>query len=121
MTETNTTKEYSIDATGKRIGRVATEVAMILMGKNTPQYTANKVADVKVTITGAEKLEITDAKSAQKTYKRYSGYPGGQTVETLAAVRAKKGAGELLRHAIRGMMPANKLRTERLKRLEITE
>lgn len=117
MTEEATT--FTINATGKKLGRIATEAAFALMGKNRPDYAPNAFPTVAVTITGANALDISDKKASDKTYKRYSGYPSGQTVSTLAKVRSDKGNAELLRHAVRGMLPANKLRARRLKLLTI--
>jgi len=110
---------YTIDATNKKIGRIASEAARALMGKHKPSYAPNAMPTTAVTITGANALDISEKKAAEKTYKRYSGYPGGQREPTLAKVIADKGAGESLRIAIRGMLPPNKLRSKRMKLLTI--
>ena len=114
-----TATTVTIDATGKKIGRIASEAAFALMGKNTPNYTPNAMPSVAVTITGADSLDIPYKKTVQKEYKRFTGYPGGQRIQRLEQVQESKGNAELLRHAIRGMLPANKLRAKRLKLLTI--
>ena len=111
--------EYTIDAQGKKLGRVATEVATILMGKNTPDFAKNKVAEVTVTVINSDKLDIPLKKETQKIYTRYSGYPGGLKKETLSEVLSKKGTSEVLRRAVYGMLPKNRLQAQRIKRLTI--
>ena len=126
MTNDQTTTEkvldirpVTIDASGKKIGRIASEIAFALMGKDRADYTPNAIPSIAVTVTGANALDISDKKKVEKTYKRYSGYPSGQTVSTLERVQADKGNSEVLRHAVHGMLPANKLRARRLKLLTI--
>ena len=116
---TTTTNIYTIDASGRTIGRVAAEAAKILMGKTRVDYTPNKLTDLKVTINNASKLSIREAKSKQMTYQSYSGYPGGLRTETLQMLSARKGNQEVLARAIERMMPRNKLRTPRMKNLTI--
>ncbi len=113
--------KYSIDATDKAIGRVATEAAVFLMGKNTPDFARNVIPNVKVEITNTSKAKIDEKKKLQKTYSRYSGYPGGLKQPTMAQVIAKKGHRELFREAIAGMLPKNKLRSKMMNNLIITE
>jgi len=115
------TKEYTIDATGQTLGRIATRVATILRGKDTPGFRTNIVADVRVLITNASKMKITGSKMKQKKYSRYSGYPGGLKQPTMTQVIEKKGYKQILETAIKGMMPANKLRPLILKKLTISE
>ena len=114
-------KEYTIDATNRKLGRLASEVAVLLMGKNMPDFAKHTVADVQVTITNASKLDLSTKKLKTKEYFRWSGYPGGQKRETLEDVLDKKGHAEALTRAVRGMLPGNKLRPLMLKRLIITE
>ena len=121
MTDTNTTQEYTIDATGQRLGRVASEIAVLLMGKQLPDFTRNKVPNVSVTVTNASLLDIDNKKREQKTYNRYSGYPGGLKTQRMEEVIAKKGYEAVLLNAISGMLPANKLRPLMLKNLTINE
>lgn len=112
-------KEHTIDVKGKKLGRVASDIAMKLMGKDTPEYTPNVVIDVKVVVEGVNDLAFTDKKLSEKEYQRYSGYPGGRKVFNMAYVVEQHGAAEVLRKAVYGMLPANKLRKERMKNLII--
>lgn len=116
-----TTKEYRIDATGRSIGRVASEVAIYLMGKNTPEFERRLAPDVSVTILEASKIKIAPKKMKQKIYLRYSGYPGGQKSETLSHLIDKKGYEEVFRRAVYGMLPANRLRARMMKNLYIED
>jgi len=111
--------EYSIDAAGKTLGRVASEAAKALMGKMSAEYTPNKLSDVKVNITNASKLHMREKKRVQKTYVTYSGYPGGLKKEQFGALAARRGYGEPLRRAIYRMLPRNTFRTSRMKNLKI--
>ncbi|MBI2618446.1 50S ribosomal protein L13 [Candidatus Kaiserbacteria bacterium] len=111
--------EHTIDAQGKSIGRVASEVAHVLMGKHAPSFEKRCVADVSVKIINSALLNISPKKILQKTYTRYSGYPGGLKTETLGRVILKKGHREVLRKAVYGMLPGNKLRSKRMKNLII--
>ena len=116
------THQYTIDAAGRTLGRVAAEAAKALMGKSDADYTPHIRSDVKVTITNAGKLRITEKKRQQKTYTRYSGYPGGFKKETLGHLIARKsGRAEAIRRAVKGMMPRNTMLVARLKNLSITE
>lgn len=113
--------KYSIDAENKKIGRIATEAAVYLMGKNLKDFKRNNVSDVKVEIKNASKVSVNQTKFETKTYSRYSGYPGGLKQPTMAQVTAKKGFREVIKEAVSGMLPKNKLRTKMLKNLVITE
>lgn len=112
-------KTYSIDAKGKRWGRVASEAAKALMGKMRADYTPNKPAGVMVTITNAGSMDIPVIKKSDITYKRYSGYPGGQKVETLAMLTERRGVALALRETIERMLPRNSMRKNRMKHLTI--
>lgn len=112
---------HTIDATGKRAGRIAGEAAMFLMGKKDPAYKRNVLANVEVHITNADKLFMSVKKMKSKTYSRYSGYPGGLKKETLGHLVREKGKKEALRRAIYGMLPANTLRVKRMKHLVISD
>lgn len=118
--QTHTT-EHAIDARGKRVGHLATDIAMKLMGKDTPAYAPNKVADTRVTVSGASNMNISERKRTGEIYKRYSGHPGGQKIETMEKLIERTGYAEVLRRAVYGMLPANKLRKERMKNLIIEE
>ena len=114
-------KEYTIDATGKKIGRVASEAAVILMGKMDPSFENHMAADVKLTITNAGKLSIDPKKMEEMQYPMFSGYPGGLRFDSLAKVIEKKGCREVLTRAVKGMIPNNKLRAVIMKNLTVTE
>ena len=121
MTNINETKEYTIDATGKSLGRLSTEVAAILNGKNSVNFAKNVVADIKVKVVNAGKLKLTGSKLKQSTHKTYSGFPGGQRVRSLANVIERKGYGELVLHAVEGMLPKNKLQDKKMMNLSVEE
>ncbi len=115
--------KHTIDAKNKKLGRVAAEAAVILMGKSAPTFKKNVVADVSVEITNASKMDITEKKMTEKEYQRYSGYPGGRSVMSLKQVIDKKGKGyeAVLKTAVNGMLPKNKLQREMIKNLIITK
>jgi len=121
MTNLQTTKEYKFDAKGKKLGRLASEIAVTLMGKNLGDYAKNKVADVKVSVSNSSKIDITPQKMSVKRYKSYSGYPGGLKERSGQELAKVHGYGELIRNAVKGMLPGNKLRSKMLKNLEVTE
>ncbi len=113
--------KYTLDAENKKIGRIATAAAEYLMGKNLPDFARNVVPEVTVEIKNTSKVVINDKKLTQKTYSRYSGYPGGLRQPTMEQVIAKKGYSELFREAVSGMLPKNKLRAKMMKNLIVTE
>ncbi len=119
MTEVQ--EQHTIDATGKRLGRVATEIATLLMGKHRPDAVRHIAKPIFVTVTNASKLLIDERKRNQKTYQRYSGYPGGLKTLSLVQVVAQKGYREILKFAVYGMLPSNRLRAVRMKKLTITD
>ena len=112
---------HTINAENKKIGRVASEAAKILMGKNSVAYQPNVIADVEVRITNASKADVTTKKKDEKVYRRYSGYPGGLIETTLGRLIIKKGMGEAFRIAVKGMLPKNKLQSRMMKNLIVTE
>jgi len=114
-------KEYNIDAQGKRLGRLATEVATILLGKNRTDFVKYKAPEVAITITNASKMDITERKASQETYETYSGHPGGRKVETLGRLAGRRGYAEIIRRTVKGMLPRNRLTGERMKNLTIKE
>ena len=113
--------KYILDAQNKRIGRIASEAAVFLMAKNLPDFARNKVPIVTVEIKNAGKALIDEKKKAQKTYSRYSGYPGGLKQPTMAEITLKKGQRELFKEAVWGMLPKNKLRSKMILNLKVTE
>ncbi|MFZ2620928.1 MAG: uL13 family ribosomal protein [Minisyncoccia bacterium] len=113
--------KYTLDAEGKKIGRVATAAAIFLMGKNLTTFKRNGIPDVEVLIKNTSKASIDEKKKGTKTYSRYSGYPGGLRQPTMEHVIAKKGYSELFKKAVSGMLPKNKLHTKMMNNLTITE
>lgn len=114
-------EKHTIDAKGKKIGRIATEAAHYLMGKNTAHFAKNVAPDIEVEIVNAGAIDIHPKKYVQKEYKRYSGYPGGLKHTKLQDVIEKKGHEEVIRKAVYGMLPGNRLRAVRMKKLTITK
>lgn len=112
---------YTIDASGRTLGRVASDAASALLGKKSAQFVKNKVMNVQVTITNASKLVMSERRIAGKTYVRYTGYPGGLIETKMAEVIEKKGVSEVIRRTVDGMIPRNKLRKGRMKRLTIKD
>ncbi|HZS42865.1 MAG TPA: 50S ribosomal protein L13 [Candidatus Paceibacterota bacterium] len=113
--------EHTIDAKDKKLGRVASEAARILMGKNRADFARHRIPNQTVRIINASAVNIDTKKRQGKTYQFYSGYPGGQKTVTLERLIGKKGYSEAFRKAVRGMLPPNKLRARMLKQLIITE
>ncbi|MDH5441990.1 MAG: 50S ribosomal protein L13 [Candidatus Nomurabacteria bacterium] len=120
MTTVTNTKEYTIDASGKKLGRVASEAAMILRGKNSPDFTPNKVSGNKVHVINASKIDLADVKLLDE-YMSYSGYAGGQKRETRGHLIDRKGYAPVFEKAVYGMLASNKLRAPLMKNLTITE
>lgn len=113
--------KYTIDAKNKKMGRIATEAAVLLMGKNSVDFARNKMPVNVVEVTNVSKLSIDDKKKEIATYKRYSGYPGGLKQETLDNLAKRLGMSAVVRKTISGMLPKNKLRARMLKNLIVTE
>ena len=109
----------TIDAENKSLGRIASAAAKTLLGKHSADFAKNIVAKVEVKIINASKVKISGDKAKDKNYVRYSGYPGGQKIETYAMLTARRGKEEALRRAVLGMLPKNKLQTPRIKMLTI--
>lgn len=112
--------KHTIDAQGKKIGRIASEAAACLMGKKSASFARNTVADVKVEISNASRADVTAHKRTSKVYVTYTGYRGGLNKEKLGERIDRRGMGEVLRTAIYRMLPNNKLRDRRIKNLTIT-
>lgn len=111
-----------VDATGQVLGRLASKVAKILRGKYKPEFTPNVDCGDNVIIINADKIVITGNKMTDKEYLRYTGYPGGQRVETPASILAKpNGADKLIRRTVKGMLPKNKLARHIITNLYIYE
>lgn len=113
-----TRKWYVVDASEISLGRAATQIATLLTGKGKPQFTQHIDCGDYVIVINADKLVVTGTKLEDKKYYRHTGYPGGIKEVTLADKMAKDST-DVIFKAVRGMLPVNKLRDERLKRLKI--
>ena len=109
---------YAVDVDGAVLGRVATRIARILRGKNKPLFTPHMDIGDYVIVLNAAKVVTTGRKELTKTYFRHSGYPGGARFETAEKLRQRKPE-ELIRHAVRGMLPKNRLGRRLLKKLHV--
>lgn len=113
--------KYTIDAKGKKLGRVASEAAVLLMGKESASYERNIAGNNIVEIFNASQADISDAKKEEYKYKSFSGFAGGLSELTMKRVIEKKGYSEIFWQAIYGMLPRNKLRAIMIKNLKISE
>jgi len=113
----NKRKWYLIDAEGKSLGRLASELATILRGKNLVTFTPHLDLGGYVVVINTDKIKITGKKAEQEKYFHYSGYPGGMKATGLGE-SVKKDSGKALCRTVRNMLPANKLRAEMMKRLK---
>ena len=113
--------KYTIDAKGRVPGRVATEVAVLLMGKNRTDFARNRIPEVEVEVVSAGAMSLEAKKLRDKLYSRHSGYPGSLKRDSQQHVIATKGAREVLRRAVYGMLPKNKLRPRMMKNLKIND
>ena len=111
-------KWYVIDAEGKTLGRICTEAATILRGKNKPTYTPFLDCGDYVIVINAEKVQVTGKKFKEKVYKHHTGYPGGLREITFDKLQAKKPE-EIIRHAVKGMMPKGPLGRQMYKKLKV--
>ncbi|MFW5853049.1 MAG: 50S ribosomal protein L13 [Patescibacteria group bacterium] len=118
MTETNI---HTINAEGRTLGRLASEIAVVLRGKDSPDFQRHILPTKKVKVTNAGLIKLSGKKITDKKYTRHSGYPGNLKTETPIEVIAKKGKKELLRRAVYGMLPANRLRARAMVNLIIEE
>lgn len=112
--------KYTLDATNKKPGRLATEVAVLLMGKNKADFVRNAIPDVVVEVTNANQMSFDAKKLVDKKYASHSGYPGSLKLASMGKVLDEKGGKEILRKAVLGMLPKNKLRPRMIKNLKIT-
>lgn len=105
-----------IDLDGKILGRIATDIAKLLMGKHKANFVRNLDMGDNVVVINAKKVKVTGNKEKLKTYYRHSGYPGGFKAETLADLR-KRNPQDIIIKAVSGMLPQNRLKDKMLKRL----
>jgi len=116
--ETVEHKWYIVDAAGKTLGRLASEVARRLRGKHKPEYTPHVDTGDYIIIINAAKIKVTGNKFNDKFYYRHTGYPGGLKVENFAKLVQRK-PNEIIEHAVRGMLPKNPLGREMFRKLKI--
>lgn len=113
--------KYTIDAQDKKLGRVASEAAKMLMGKQTTAFARNIVPEVTVEIVNASKIILDPKKIRDTILVTYSGYPGGIKTKTVEQFLAKKGYAKLFEDTVYGMLPINKLRSKMIKNLVVTD
>ena len=112
-------ENHIIDASDKVLGRLAAQIVGLLRGKAKPGFANNKDIGDFVTVKNTDKMKITGKKFEDKIYYRHTLYLGGLKEQTMKEVYAKKGSGEVLRKAVMGMLPKNKLRARQIKRLRL--
>ena len=111
-------KWWVVDAQGKNLGRLASRIAVVLRGKNKAQFTPHVDTGDFVVVVNADKVAVTGRKLTDKRYYRHSGYPGGLKVRTLGQMLDTR-PGEVLRSAVKGMLPKNRLAAQQLRKLKI--
>ena len=111
-------KWYVVDAEGKTLGRLATQIAGKLRGKDKPSYTPHVDTGDFVIVVNAKKIAVTGKKLSQKRYYRHSGYPGGLRSRTLEQMIAQKPT-DVIRGAVKGMLPKNRLAAKQLTKLKV--
>ena len=111
-------KWYVVDAEGKHLGRLATEIVRVLRGKNKPHYTPHVDVGDFVVVVNADRVAVTGRKAEQRVYRRHSGYPGGMKETSYEQMLARKPT-EVLRKAVYGMMPKTRLARKQFKKLKI--
>lgn len=109
---------YVVDATDKRLGRLATEIAMVLRGKRKAEYTPHMDTGDFVVVINAEKVAVTGKKRTQKLYRRHSGRPGGMKTETFAKLQQRIPE-RILEQAVKGMLPKNSLGRQLFTKLKV--
>ncbi len=111
-------KWWIVDAEGKNLGRLSSRIAVVLRGKDKPQYTPHVDTGDFVIVVNAGKVAVTGNKLLDKRYYRHSGRPGGLKSRTLGEMLEKRPT-EVVRHAVKGMMPKNRLAAQQLTKLKI--
>jgi large subunit ribosomal protein L13 len=109
---------FVVDATGQRLGLLASRIAFVLEGKHKPTYATHIDTGDHVIVLNAEKIDVGGKKTEQKTYSRHSGYPGGYREETLGDLLARRPE-EVIRRAVKGMLPRNTLGVQMLRKLKV--
>ena len=111
---------HLVDAKDQVLGRVSTKIAGLLMGKSKPYFAKNMDCGDYVVVINAKDVKVTGLKATKKTYYRHSGYPGGFKAETFQELNTRKPE-DVIMHAVKGMLPQNKLRDSMLTRLRVFE
>ena len=109
---------FVVDATGQRLGTLASRIAQVLEGKHKPTYASHLDTGDHVIVLNASRIDIGRAKTEQKVYSRHSGYPGGLRQETLGHLLARRPE-EVIRRAVKGMLPRTRLGAQQLRKLRI--
>ena len=109
---------FLVDAEGQTLGRLASEIANILRGKNKPSFTPHLDTGDFVIVVNAEKIEVSGKKSSQKLYRRHSGRPGGMKIEKFETLRDRIPE-RIIEQAVKGMLPHNSLGRQQFKKLKV--
>jgi len=109
---------FIVDAKGQTLGRLSTRVAAVLIGKHKPDFTPHADTGDFVIVINAEHVHLTGKKWTNKLYQHHTQYPGGLLTQTAGEIKAKHPE-RLIEHSVRGMLPLNKLRAPRMKRLRV--
>jgi large subunit ribosomal protein L13 len=111
-------KWFLVDASGKTLGRLATEVASVLAGKRNPKYVPYIDMGDQVVVVNAEKIRLTGLKSGQKVYRRYTGFPGGLREESFVRLLERKPE-QIIEEAVKGMLPKTKMGRKMVSKLQV--
>ena len=109
---------FLVDAEGQTLGRLASEIANILRGKNKPSFTPHLDTGDFVIVVNAEKIEVSGKKTSQKLYRRHSGRPGGMKIEKFETLRERIPE-RIIEQAVKGMLPHNSLGRQQFKKLKV--
>ena len=109
---------FLVDAEGQTLGRLASEIANILRGKNKPSFTPHLDTGDFVIVVNAEKIEVSGKKASQKLYRRHSGRPGGMKIEKFETLRDRIPE-RIIEQAVKGMLPHNSLGRQQFKKLKV--
>ena len=109
---------FLVDAKGKTLGRLASEIANVLRGKNKPSFTPHLDTGDFVIVVNAEKIEVSGKKTSQKLYRRHSGRPGGMKIEKFETLRDRIPE-RIIEQAVKGMLPHNALGRQQFKKLKV--
>ncbi len=113
--------EHTLDAKDISLGRLASQAAGLLRGKDRVDFKRHQLPEISVRIINANQVKLTGDKWRQKVYRHHSGYPGGLKEEQALHLKDRLGVSELIRKSVYGMLPDNRLRDKAIKRLKIEE